>query len=109
MAKSHPFYALHRQGMVRAGVCTPAVVVGDPAANAKATIELAKKGDAEGADLLVFPELNVTTYAIDDLHLQDAILDATEAGIAAIIEASAKLKPVLLIGAALRRNGRLYN
>lgn len=109
MAKSHPFYSLHRQGMIRAGVCTPAVTVGDPVANAATTIELAKKGDAEGADLLVFPELNVTTYAIDDLHLQDAILDATEAGITAIVEASAKLRPVLLVGAALRRNGRLYN
>jgi NAD+ synthase (glutamine-hydrolysing) len=95
--------------MIRAGVCTPSVTVGDPAANAAATIELAKKGDAEGADLLVFPELNVTTYAIDDLHLQDAILDATEAGVAAIVEASTNLKPVLLVGAALRRNGRLYN
>jgi NAD+ synthase (glutamine-hydrolysing) len=85
------------------------VTVGDPAANAASTIALAQQGDAEGADLLVFPELNVTTYAIDDLHLQDAILDATEAGIAAIVEASAKLKPVLLVGAAIRRNGRLYN
>lgn len=109
MAKSHPFYALHRHGMIRAGVCTPVATVGDPAANAQATIELAKAGDAEGADLLVFPELNVTSYAVDDLHLQDALLDATEAGIAAIVEASARLKPVLLVGAALRRNGRLYN
>ena len=109
MAKGHSFFSLHRQGMIRAGVCTPAVTVADPAANAAATIALAQQGDAEGADLLVFPELNVTSYAIDDLHLQDAILDATEAGIAAIVEASAKLKPVLLIGAALRRNGRLYN
>jgi NAD+ synthase (glutamine-hydrolysing) len=109
MAKSHPFYALHRQGMIRAGVCTPVTTVGDPTANAQAAIELAKAGDAQGADLLVFPELNVTSYAIDDLHLQDALLDATEAGIAAIVEASARLKPVLLIGAALRRNGRLYN
>ncbi|TGX52442.1 NAD(+) synthase [Sphingomonas gei] len=109
MAKTHPFFSLHRQGMIRAGVCTPSVVVGDPAANAAATIALAQQGDAEGADLLVFPELNVTTYAIDDLHLQEAILDATEAGIAAIVAASAKLTPVLLVGAALRRNGRLYN
>lgn len=109
MAKSHPFFALHRQGMIRAGVCTPSVVVADPAANAASAIELAQQGDAAGADLLVFPELNVTSYAIDDLHLQDAILDATEAAIAAIIAASTTLKPVLLVGAALRRNGRLYN
>jgi NAD+ synthase (glutamine-hydrolysing) len=109
MAKTHPFYALHRQGMIRAGVCTPAVVVADPAANARAAIELARTGDAAGADLLVFPELNVTSYAIDDLHLQDAILDATEAGIAAIVEASRTLRPVLLVGAAIERSGRVYN
>jgi len=109
MSTAHPFYSLHRQGMIRAGVCTPIATAGDPATNARATIELARAGDEAGADLLVFPELNVSSYAIDDLHLQDALLGATEAGIAAIVEASAKLKPVLLVGAALRRNGRVYN
>lgn len=109
MTATHPFFALHRQGMLRTGVCTPVGTVGNPAANAAATIELAKQGDAQGADLLVFPELNVTSYAIDDLHLQDTILDATEAAIAAIVEASTTLKPVLLVGAALRRAGRVYN
>ncbi|WP_109809480.1 NAD(+) synthase [Sphingosinithalassobacter portus] len=106
---AHPFYSLHRHGMLRVGTCTPIATVGDPAANAAATIELAKHGGQAGADLLVFPELNVTSYAIDDLHLQDALIDATEAGLANIVAASAKLKPVLLVGAALRRNGRLYN
>ena len=41
MAKSHPFFSLHRQGMIRAGVCTPSVTVGDPVANAASTIALA--------------------------------------------------------------------
>jgi NAD+ synthase (glutamine-hydrolysing) len=109
MSQSHPFYSIHRQGMIRAGLCTPAVVVGDPAANARAAIALARQGDEQGADLLVYPELNVTSYAIDDLHLQDTICAATEAGLAAIVAASAELRPVLLVGAALRRNGRLYN
>lgn len=109
MADPHPFFALHRHGLIRAGVCTPVGTVADPATNARATIALAQEGDAAGADLLVFPELNVTSYAIDDLHLQDAILTATQTGIAAIAEASRTLKPVLLVGAALARNGRLYN
>ncbi|WP_010543395.1 NAD(+) synthase [Sphingomonas elodea] len=109
MADPHPFFALHRHGMIRAGVCTPMGTVADPAANARATIALAQAGDAQGADILVFPELNVTSYAIDDLHLQDTILAASAAGIAAIAEASRTLKPVLLVGAALARGGRLYN
>jgi NAD+ synthase (glutamine-hydrolysing) len=109
MSQSHPFYSIHRQGMIRAGVCTPVTTVGDPRANAEQTIALAREGDAQGADLLVFPELNVTSYAIDDLHLQDTVCEATEAGIGAIVAASEELKPVLLVGAALRRSGRLYN
>ncbi|MDF0489853.1 NAD(+) synthase [Sphingomonas sp. H39-1-10] len=109
MANTHPFLSIHRHQMIRAGACTPRASVGDPAANADATIALARAGDAEGADLLVFPELNVTSYAIDDLHLQDALQRATDAALATIVAASATLRPVLIAGAALVRDARLYN
>ena len=109
MAKAHPFYSIHSHELIRAGACTPRATVGDPAANAAAAIALAKDGHKRGADLLVFPELNISSYAIDDLHLQDALQAATQDALAAVISASAKLRPVLLVGAALPRNGRLYN
>ena len=60
-------------------------------------------GMTKACDLLVFPELNLTSYAIDDLHLQDAIQRATEAALAEVAAATAKLRPVLLVGAALAR------
>ncbi|KQN91451.1 NAD synthetase [Sphingomonas sp. Leaf67] len=106
---AHPFHSIHTHGLLRVGACTPLASVGDPAANGRAAIVLAQEGHAAGADLLVFPELNLTSYAIDDLHLQDALCDATEAALAAVVAASADLRPALLLGAALRRNGRLYN
>ncbi len=106
---THPFYAIHRHGMIRVAAATPRASVGDTGANAAATIALAREADARGVDLVVFPELNLTSYAIDDLHLQTAQQRATLAGIAAVVEASATLRPVLLVGAALVRNGRLYN
>lgn len=106
---THSFHSIHSHGLLRVGACTPPAHVGDPAAGARAAIELARQGHDRGADLLVFPELNLTSYAIDDLHLQDALCDATEAALAAVVAASADLRPVLLLGAALRRNGRLYN
>jgi NAD+ synthase (glutamine-hydrolysing) len=107
--RSAEFYSLHRQGFVRVAACTPRVSVGDPAANLAATLELARQGDAEGCDLMVFPELNLSAYAIDDLLLQDALLDEVEAAIADLAEASKSLRPVLVVGAPIRRNGRLYN
>ncbi|MGH6614381.1 NAD(+) synthase [Sphingomonas sp.] len=109
MAKTHPFHSIHSHGLIRAGACTPHATVGDPAANAAAAIALAKDGHKRGADLLVFPELNISSYAIDDLHLQDALHMATNDALEAVVAASVKLHPVLLVGAALPRNGRLYN
>ncbi len=106
---THPFYAIHSHGLIRVAAATPRASVGDTRANAEATIALAGEADAKGVDLVVFPELNLTSYAIDDLHLQTAQQRATLAAIATVVEASATLRPVLLVGAALVRNGRLYN
>ncbi|MCW4462674.1 NAD(+) synthase [Sphingomonas sp. BT-65] len=108
MAK-HRFHSIHAHGLVRVGACTPSASAGDIAANTASHIELAKQGDAAGADLLVFTELGISGYALDDLHLQDAVLRATRQGLAELVAASAKLKPVLVVGAALERNNRLYN
>jgi NAD+ synthase (glutamine-hydrolysing) len=95
--------------MVRVAAATPIATVGDAAANGQATIALAKRAHEESVDLVVFPELNITSYAIDDLHLQTAQQIATLQAIEAVAAASTNLRPVLLVGAALVRNGRLYN
>jgi NAD+ synthase (glutamine-hydrolysing) len=109
MTETHRFHSIHSHGLIRVGACTPRATVGDAAANAEAAIALAREGHDKGADLLVYPELNLTSYAIDDLHLQTAQQRASEAAIAAVVAASADLRPVLLLGAAIPRNGRLYN
>ncbi|UUL83994.1 NAD(+) synthase [Sphingomonas qomolangmaensis] len=105
----HRFFSHHTHGFVRVAAATPAAMVGDPMAAAASTIALAQEANRERVDLVVYPELNLTSYAIDDLHLQDALLAASEAAVAAVVAASAELHPVLLVGAALRRNGRVYN
>ena len=104
-----PFESIHRHGFVRVAAATPVASVGDVALNVRETIALARQGHERGCDLLVFPELNISSYAVDDLHLQEAFLDAVELGIAELCAATADLAPVLAVGAPLRRNGRLYN
>ena len=103
------FRSIHHHRMLRVAAATPIATVGDTAANADATIALAQRAHDEAVDLVVFPELNVTSYAIDDLHLQTAQQDATVAALNEIAAATTALAPVLLVGAGLRRNGRLYN
>lgn len=103
------FYAARRHGFVRVATSTPRGRPADVAYNTANIIAEAKRADAESADLVVFPELCVSSYAIDDLHLQTALLDAVESALADIREASKSLAAVLLVGAPLRRRGSLYN
>ncbi len=104
-----PFFSIHRQGFVRVAACTPRIAVGDPARNAAETLELLREGDARAVDLMLFPELGLSAYAIDDLFLQDALLDAVEAAIEALATASRDLACAFVVGAPVRRNQRLFN
>jgi len=106
---SHTFYSFHRHGFARVAACTPRTHVADPTSNARETLELMRQADARSADLAVFPELGMSGYAIDDLLLQDALLDAVEAAIASLIDESREMKPVFIVGAPVRREQRLYN
>ena len=103
------FYAIHAQGLVRVAACTPRLAVGDPGFNADETLALAKDGHARAVDLMLFPELGLSAYAIDDLLLQDTLVRRVELELARLVEASATLAPVLIVGAPVVHNGRLYN
>jgi NAD+ synthase (glutamine-hydrolysing) len=107
--KPAAFHSIHRHGFVRVAAATPLASVGDVAANADAAIALAKQGDAERVDLVVYPELNLSSYAIDDLHLQAAQQQASVAAVLRVARETERLRPVLIVGAALVRNARLYN
>ncbi|MEO7741730.1 MAG: NAD(+) synthase [Usitatibacter sp.] len=109
MAKSHSFYSHHRQGFVRVAACTPRIHVGDPQSNANETLALMRDGEKRNVDLMVFPELGLSAYAIDDLLLQEALLDGVETALASLVEASRAIGPVCIVGAPVRRNQRLYN
>src|SRR5689334_1274453 len=108
-SKTGAFPAYHSHGFARVAAATPRVRVADPSFNAQETIALAREADAAGLDLVVFPELGISSYAIDDLHLQDALLDAVEDALVQLVDASRSIAPLLLVGAPGRRRGRLYN
>ena len=103
------FFSLYSHEFVRVACCVPRTRVADAAYNLAETVRLARIGDREGAAIMVFPELGLSSYAIEDLLLQDALLDQIETSIAEVVAASRDLFPVLIVGAPLRLAGRLYN
>lgn len=103
------FESLYTHGFVRVAACAPVVAPADPAANAEAILKFWREADAEGAAVLLTPELSLTGYAIDDLLLQTPLLDAAEAAIARLKAESEKLFPILIVGAPVRARGALFN
>jgi NAD+ synthase (glutamine-hydrolysing) len=103
------FASLYRHDFVRIAACVPRTRVGDVAANLEETIRLAWRGNELHAALMVFPELGLSAYAIDDLLFQDALLAAVEQAIDRLAEVSRDLFSVLIVGAPIRRSGGLFN
>ena len=103
------FHSIYTHGFARAAACTIVSSVADPTANAAAILDAARECHEKSVAVAVFPELCLSGYAIEDLLLQDALLDATERAVAAITAASAGLMTVLVVGAPLRHGTRIYN
>jgi NAD+ synthase (glutamine-hydrolysing) len=95
------FYSAYAQGFARVAACTVPVHLADPAANAAEVIEQARACHEDGVAVAVFPELGLTGYSVDDLFLQDVLLDGVLAAIQQVVEASADLMSVLVVGAPL--------
>ncbi|MGA8402264.1 MAG: NAD(+) synthase [Stellaceae bacterium] len=117
-AKPHPreraglmpeFFSPYSHSFVRLATCVPQVAVADPAKNGDQVAAMVERGDRDGVAVMLFPELCLSAYAIDDLLFQDALLHAVQGQIGRLIELSREGLPVIVVGAPLRWRGWLYN
>jgi NAD+ synthase (glutamine-hydrolysing) len=72
--------------------------VGDLAGNAQTIIEWTRRAAGRGADLVLFPEMMLTGYPVEDLALRDSFVDAS---IAALHDTAARLAAEGLGGIAV--------
>lgn len=106
-----PHDSIYDHGFVRVAAVTVPVALADPATNAERHLEQLRALHDEQVGLAVFPELSLTGYSLDDLVLQDPLLDAAEAALGTLIDASRELLPIIVVGAPLRSRdrARLFN
>ena len=109
MAETLSFHSPKTHGFVRVAAATPVSHVGDPRANAVEHLSLIQQAGEQGVDLIVFPELSLSAYAIDDLHMQAALLDEVERQIAVVAQATADADLICVVGAPIRSGDALYN
>ena len=103
------FFDPATHGFVRIGVATPRVRPADVTANGAETELLIRQAVGRGCSIVLFPELGLSAYAIDDLLLQDTLLSAVETEVARLAKETAKDDVLIALGAPLRCGGLLYN
>ena len=103
------FFNLYSHDFARVAVGIPACRVADPLFNAAQTIALAKEAAERGAVLVAFPELGLSAYTCDDLFHQRALIDASKAALASIVEASLGLPLAMVVGLPLQVDHLLFN
>ena len=104
-----PFGSLYSHGFARVAAAVPHLRIAEPAFNAERTLSLARQASDDHAALVIFPELGLSGYAIDDLLHQGALLDAVEEAIRRIAAESADLQPILVVGAPVRFEHGVFN
>ena len=109
MSAKQQFFSPASHGFVRIACVTPKVHLADPQANLAEHISLAGRADDAGADLVVFPELSLSAYSLDDLFLQEVVLEAAKKALEDLITASENMRPVLVVGLPMLLGGSVYN
>ncbi len=98
-----------KDGFLKVGVASVDVRVADPAYNKEKIVEIIEQAARSGAKLLVFPELVITAYTCGDLFLQKPLLDEAKRQLLRIAEETTGLDMVIVVGAPLVVNHKLYN
>ena len=98
-----------KDGFLKVAAATPRIRVADCAYNTARVEELIGEAAEQGVSLCVFPELVLTGYTCGDLFLQQALLDAAQDGLNRILQSSARIPMVVVIGLPVQAGNALYN
>jgi NAD+ synthase (glutamine-hydrolysing) len=108
-SEERQYFNLYNHGFIRVAVCIPELKVADVPFNVASTIKLVRQASANNAILALFPELGISAYSNEDLFHQDALLKSVMDGLKEILDATRELNTILVIGAPLRVDFRLFN
>lgn len=98
-----------KHGFLKVAAVTPTIRVAEPVYNCEQIVNGAVKAVANGAKVVVFPELCISGYTCQDLFTQDKLLRMCEEQLLVLAKETEYLDALLFVGLPLEYMGKLYN
>jgi NAD+ synthase (glutamine-hydrolysing) len=96
-------------GFVKVSAAVPLVEIADCKGNISRIENLLRSAEAEGVQIVVFPELSITGYTCMDLFAQTALLEAAREALLQLVCNVADCSPLCIAGLPLNIDNRLFN
>lgn len=96
-------------GFVNVAAAIPSVRVADVKYNMSEVTTLLFKAEAEGVEVVVFPELSLTGYSCQDLFAQQTLLVAAEEAMVQLLNDTQQLDVIGIVGAPVPYRNLLLN
>ncbi|MBQ8336393.1 MAG: NAD(+) synthase [Bacteroidaceae bacterium] len=98
-----------KYGFVRTATVVPAIATGDCNKNASEIVSLCKELAEKGVELILFPELCLTSNSCGDTYLHKLMTEKCSEAISDIAEATKALEPIIVFGAPVSAGYSLYD
>ena len=98
-----------KYGFIKTAAAAPAITVADCYNNAQSIIETVKQLQTENTELILLPELCLTSSSCGDLFTQPHFIQECNKAIGQIVKATTENDAIIVIGAPVAHRNSLYN
>ena len=99
----------NQYGYMRVAAAVPRVHIADAQSNAEGALKIMEDASNEGVEIVVMPELSLVGYICGDMVLQKKLLSDTEKALAWLMEQTADIPTIGIVGLPVVYADRLYN
>lgn len=100
---------MFKYGFVRIACAVPTINIADPLNNVEQHLKLIKNADKNKSDIILFPELSITSYSCGDIFHNTSLKEKTLLAIKKLLDATIDVKTLLVFGAPIVFKNKLYN
>ena len=99
----------NQYGYMRVAAAVPRVHIADAYRNAEGALKIIEEAFSEGVEIVVMPELSLVGYTCGDMVLQKKLLSDSERALAWLMEQTADIPTIGIVGLPVVYADRLYN